>query len=120
MRQGKKIAPARNRQGKKSYPEGCAQKPAQAARAANHDHMHDIHLTFRVCVRHTMQRAYGVLRIIAGQHHNAAAAAALQAGGVSGKFIADAEGILCGKNGVLERVVHAAQADAGERSFHRK
>ena len=67
-----------------------------------------------------MQRAYGVLRIIAGQHHNAAAAAALQAGGVSSKFIADAEGILCGKNGVLERVVHAAQADAGERSLHGK
>ncbi len=59
--------------------------------------MHGIHLTFHVCVRHTMRAAGQVLRIVASQHHNAGAAAALQVGGLGDKFIADAQRIIGGQ-----------------------
>ena len=82
--------------------------------------MHGIHLTFRVCVRHTMPGSAAVLRIVAGQHNETVAAGALQLCGIRDKLIADAERIVRGQHGVFQRVERAADADAGQSALHRE
>ena len=61
-----------------------------------------------------MPGSAAVLRIVAGQHNETAAAGALQLCGVRDKLIADAERIVRGQHGVFQRVERAADADAGQ------
>ena len=67
-----------------------------------------------------MPGSAAVLRIVAGQYNETAAAGALQLCGVRDKLIADAERIVRGQHGVFQRVERAADADAGQPTFHRE